>query len=131
MAYRGEPEDGDWDRLEELELDEKTGTLDPDAACREFLVRVAPTVGFTREEAAVALTTPEGAGRFVLEARRRIRDGSHRLSRAIIRRAELCEQGRPDEARPAFEAIIREDPVLFYRELAETELWELDQLKRT
>jgi DUSAM domain-containing protein len=131
MGYKGMPEEGDWDRLYELEQQvNQNGGLDPDASCRELLVRVAPTVGFTREEAATAIATVEGAGRFVLEARSRIREGSHRLTKAIIRRAELCEQGRPDEARPLFEAIIRDDPIPFYRELAENELWKLDHPKR-
>jgi DUSAM domain-containing protein len=124
--YLWRPEEGDWDRLYGLEQQVKQdGGLHPDEACREFLVRVAPTVGFTRDEAAAAIATAEGISRFVLEARRRIRDGSHRLSRALDREAELLEQGRLDEARLVFEAIMQDDPVPFYRELADTRLAKL------
>jgi DUSAM domain-containing protein len=119
MGYKWQPTAGDWDRLREIEVG---GGQPLDSRELSALVdRTFACLGFSRADAD-RLAAGDGGRQYVLEARNRIRSGSRRLGNAIIASHDLTDQGRFDEAREELKRFMRDEPVLYYREIAEVEL---------
>lgn len=85
-----------------------------------LLRRTAPTVGI--HEADMALSSVESATNLLHAIRRRITDGSHRLSDALHQMYRLRDTGRLEEARQKMHDVLAVEVVPLYREIAETEL---------
>ena len=123
MSYTTKPDNQDWERLRSLEDEvQRTGKLVPTDERRELLRRVASQTSITFEDAERMLEQANGGADLVLETRRRIREGSRRLSRAIVLASKSVQAGRIDEARAALREIIDHEQVPFYREIATVEL---------
>ncbi len=113
----------DWDRVlglyarlernEEIELN-----TDVHALCR----RVARDVAIGNGDAERALLTREGAETLVREMRRRIFEGSRRLSRALVDSARRKKAGDVAGARAVLESMLAVEVVPRYREQAEIAL---------
>ncbi|WP_434347379.1 DUSAM domain-containing protein [Myxococcus virescens] len=73
-----------------------------------------------------ALTTPAGSVELVREVRRRIREGSQRLMRAISESNRLVEEGDMTGARKCLEDVLAVEVVPLYRQHAEAELSHLE-----
>lgn len=128
MPYMTKPEDGDWQALRALEEEvERTGQLTPTDEQWELLRRVARQTALSAEEAERLLQRGNGGADLVREARRRIREGSRRLSRAIVSANKSKEAGRVDEAKALLMEIIDKEQIPFYREIAVVELRSIEE----
>ena len=117
----------DWDRVlglyaklernEAIELND-----DMHALCR----RVAQDVAISNDDAERALLTPSGAETLVREMRRRIFEGSRRLSRALVDSARRKKAADVAGARAVLEAVLAVEVVPLYREQAESALEHVD-----
>lgn len=124
MGYRWKPASGDWDRLRELELGiDRLDTASVELT--QLIERTYAGLGFSSAEPKECGASEFRRREYVLEARRRIRDGSRRLGSALIAAGELRKQGRLEDAREQLRRVISVEPVLFYREIAESELTRL------
>lgn len=122
------PENDDWQVLRTLEEEvERTGQLTRTEGRWELLRRVARQTALPNEEAERLLQQSNGGVELVKETRRRIREGSRRLSRAIISAHKSKASGRLDEAKSILGEIIDNELVPFYREIAAVELRGLEQ----
>ncbi|MFP2906943.1 DUF2379 family protein [Pyxidicoccus sp. 3LFB2] len=120
-------EEEDWHEIRVLDNRIQRGeafTLTPEV--RALLLRAAPTVAIT--EAAAALSSAETATGLLHAIRRRITDGSNRLSDALHRMYLLRDAGRLDEARQQMREVLSVEVVPLYREIAEGELEKLNDL---
>jgi DUSAM domain-containing protein len=113
----------DWDRVlglyAKLERNEATElNADAHALCR----RVARDVAISDDEAERALLTPEGAETLVREMRRRIFEGSRRLSRAFAESDSRKKAGNAAGAREVLERVLAVEVVPLYRQHATTML---------
>jgi DUSAM domain-containing protein len=111
----------DWSKLDVLETALLRGDqLVVDQELLDYLRKTAAELDMPFEDDRRSLES------FVLEARRRIREGSRRLMRAIVLFDESIQQGRRDEARELFEEILRVETVPLYVEHARRYLKRLE-----
>jgi DUSAM domain-containing protein len=89
---------------------------------RDLLRRTAPQVAMDTDEAEQALRTVPNATELLREMARRIREGSHRLSRALSRMYRLRDAGDLDGARQQMRDVLAVELVPHYRSIAETSL---------
>ncbi|WP_158619244.1 MULTISPECIES: DUSAM domain-containing protein [unclassified Corallococcus] len=108
---------GDWDRVRFLagQLSDD-GELPVTEEVRELLLRVAPDVALTPEEARRALNAPNTAAALLREMHHRIRDGSRRLSRALVESHKLKQTGDFAAAREVLNRAAAVEIVPFYQE---------------
>jgi DUSAM domain-containing protein len=121
----GEPHD--WDRVLGLYARlERNEAIELDADTRDLFRRVARDVAISPDEAQRALLTPAGAETLVREMRRRIFEGSRRLSRALVDSARRKKAADVAGARAVLEAVLAVEVVPLYREQAEIALEHVD-----
>lgn len=108
---------GDWDRVRSLggQL-AADGELPVTEEVRELLLRVASDVALAQEEARQALNDPSTAAAFLREMHRRIRDGSRRLSRALVESHKLKQTGDFAAAREVLNCVAAVEIVPFYQD---------------
>lgn len=94
----------------------------------ELLRRTAPTVAIGANEAEAALASVESSTALLQEIAARIRDGSHRLSRALDRMYTREGKGDLAGARQQMRDLLAVEVVPHYRDIAEGELERLDEL---
>ena len=94
---------------------------------RGILRRTASQVAIGTEEAERALSTVPDATELLREIARRIREGSHRLSRALSRMYRLRDAGDLDGARQQMRDVLAVERVPHYRDIAETSLEALEE----
>jgi DUSAM domain-containing protein len=93
---------------------------------RATLRRTAREVAIDAEEAERALHTVPDARELLVELARRIRDGSHRLSRALSQMYRLRDAGDLEGARQQMRDVLAVEVVPHYRDIAEASLEALD-----
>jgi DUSAM domain-containing protein len=93
---------------------------------RAILRRTAREVAIGAEEAEQALYTESAATDLLRKMARRIRDGSHRLSRALTQMYRLRDAGDLEGARQQMRDVLAVEAVPHYRAIAETSLEALD-----
>lgn len=123
-------EETDWDELRALaqQVLERGAALElTDATCA-LLRRTAQQVAISRADAEAALRSLSTATTLLREIRRRIRDGSNRLSDALHQAYRLRDQGDLKGARMLMEDLLQIEVVPLYREQAEILLEELSRL---
>jgi len=116
-----DPEEEDWHEIRILDNRIQRGealVLAPEV--RELLLRAGPTVAISDADA--ALSSIETATALLHTIRRRITDGSNRLSDALHRMYRLRDAGRLDEARQEMRDVLSVEVVPLYREIAEDAL---------
>ncbi|RKH69220.1 DUSAM domain-containing protein [Corallococcus aberystwythensis] len=108
---------GDWDRIRSLggQLPEE-GELQVTDEVRDLLLRIAPDVALTQEETQQALNDPRMASALVREMHRRIRDGSRRLSRALVESHRLKQSGDVSAAREVLHRVAAVEVVPHYQD---------------
>jgi DUSAM domain-containing protein len=94
---------------------------------RTILRRSAREVAMSDTEAEAALRNTATATDLLREIRRRIRDGSDRISDALHRMYRLQEKGDLDGARQQMRDVLAVEVVPLYREIAEGELEKMDE----
>lgn len=104
---------------------ERTGAVSGGPDQVELVRRVARQVAISDEEAEKELNTPGGLHRLIVEERKRIREGSRRLMRAMNQAQKRLDAGDSTGARQAYHEAIATEVVPFYREIAEAELRKL------
>jgi DUSAM domain-containing protein len=132
QAQEDEPmtEETDWDELRALaqQVLEKGAVLELTEATRALLLRTALQVAISQADAEVALQSLSTATALLGEIRRRIREGSNRLSDALHQAYRLRDRGDLQGARRLMEDLLQIEVVPLYREQAEILLEELAQL---
>lgn len=93
-----------------------------------ILRRTAREVAIDAEEAEQALRTVPEATVLLGKMARRIRDGSHRLSRALVQMHRLRDAGDLEGARQQMREVLAVEGVPHYREIVEGQLAEMDEL---
>jgi DUSAM domain-containing protein len=117
----GEPHD--WDRVLGLYAKlERNEAIELDADVRDLCRRVARDVAVSNDDAERALLTPAGAETLVREMRRRIFEGSRRLSRALVDSARRKKAGDATGARAVLDGVLAVEVVPLYREQAQIAL---------
>jgi DUSAM domain-containing protein len=117
----------DWDRVLGLYARlERNEALELDADVRDLFRRVARDVAIPHDDAERALLSPAGAETLVREMRRRIFEGSRRLSRALVDSARRKKAADVAGARAVLEAVLAVEVVPLYREQAEIALEHVD-----
>lgn len=96
------------------------------ADVRHLLQRVAPELGLPESEAKSAPLTAAGAETLVREMRRRIFEGSRRLSRALVDSSRRQRSGDLAGAREVLESVLAVEVVPHYRRQAEIALEALE-----
>jgi DUSAM domain-containing protein len=97
---------------------------------RALLRRTGGQVGLGAEEVEQALNDVPRATELLREISRRISEGSHRLTPALLRMYRLIEAGDIDGARRQMEEVLAVEVVPLYRNIALGELEKLEDLKR-
>ena len=125
-------EEVDWDELRALaqQVLERDVPLELSESIRALLLRSARQVAISQEDAEDALRSTPTATTLLAEIRRRIRDGSHRLSDALHRYYRLRDAGDFAGARKQLEDVLAVEVVPLYREEAEFVLEKLARLER-
>lgn len=120
----------DWDPIRALakRVLEQGEPLELTDESRALLLRSARAVAISDEDAESALRSVSTATTLLQEVRRRISEGSARLSRAQIRAYELRDAGELDGARQSMRDVLAVEVVPFYREQAEIALEKLTGL---
>lgn len=95
---------------------------------RDLLLRAAPTVAMSTAEADAALADEESAITLLRKIRERIRDGSNRIVDALYRMGQLQKKGDLEGARQQMLDVLSVEVVPHYREIAEGQLEQLDDL---
>lgn len=123
-------EDTDWDELRALaqHVFERGMALELTEATRALLLRTAQQVAINPSDAEASLHSISTAVALLGEIRRRIREGSHRLSDALHQAYRLRDRGDVKGARKLMEDLLQIEVVPLYREQAEILLEELAQL---
>jgi DUSAM domain-containing protein len=113
----------DWDRVLGLyaRLERNEG-IELDADVRDLCRRVARDVALSHEDVESALLTPAGVETLVREMRRRIFEGSRRLSRAIAESDRRKKARDVAGAREVLEGVLAVEVVPLYRQHATTML---------
>ena len=113
----------DWDRVLGLYAKlERNEALEPNADVPALCRRVARDVAISNDDAERALLTPEGTETLVREMRRRIFEGSRRLSRAFAESDRRKKVGDVAGAREVLEGVLAVEVVPLYRQHATTML---------
>jgi DUSAM domain-containing protein len=113
----------DWDRVLELYAKlERNEAIELDADVRDLIRRVARDVAISDDDAECALLTPAEAETLVREMRRRIFEGSRRLSRALVDSSRRKKAGDVAGARAVLEGVLAVEVVPLYREQAQVAL---------
>ncbi|WP_075009441.1 DUSAM domain-containing protein [Stigmatella aurantiaca] len=117
-----------WNDVRELakRVLEEGGPLLLSDEVRAILRRTAREVAIDANEAEQALRSEPEATALLREMARRIRDGSHRLSRALAQMYRLRERGDLEGARQQMREVLTIEVVPHYRDIAETSLEALD-----
>ncbi|WP_225411218.1 DUSAM domain-containing protein [Stigmatella hybrida] len=89
---------------------------------RGLLQRTAPTVAISEAEAEAALASPEQATALLQEMRRRITEGSRRLSRALNQMYKLRDRRDLEGARQQLRDVLAVEVVPHYRNIAQGQL---------
>jgi len=120
----------DWDSIRALakRVLEQDEPLELTDETRALLPRGAREVAISDEDAESALRSLSTATTLLQEVRRRIHDGSWRLSRARDRAYDLRDAGDLDGARQLMRDVLAVEVVPFYREQAEIALEKLTGL---
>ncbi|WP_223632047.1 DUSAM domain-containing protein [Corallococcus sp. EGB] len=119
---------GDWDRVRELGAQHATDAALPVTDdLRELLIRVAPQVAISTADAQQALAAPTTAAALLREVAQRIRDGSRRLSRALVASAKLKDAGDFAGARKVLEEVAAVEVVPLYLEQVQAALDYVDE----
>lgn len=123
-------EETDWDELRALaqQVLERGAALELTDATSSLLRRTAQQVAISRADAEASLRSLSTATLLLREIRRRIRDGSNRLSDALHQAYRLRDQGDLKGARRLMEDLLQIEVVPLYREQAEILLEELARL---
>jgi DUSAM domain-containing protein len=117
----------DWDRVLGLYARlERNEAFELDADVCDLFRRVARDVALPHDDAERALLSPSGAETLVREMRRRIFEGSRRLSRALVDSARRKKAADVTGARAVLEAVLAVEVVPLYREQAEIALEHVD-----
>ena len=120
-------ESPEWDRVIELGQRLQRGeALELTDDVRELLRRVAGDLAVSGTDARAALSAPATATALVRELNRRIRDGSRRLSRALVDANRRKEAGDVEGAREVLESVLAVEVVPLYREQVEIALAHLE-----
>lgn len=125
-------EETDWDDLRALaqQVLERGTPLVLTDDTRALLLRTAEQVAITPAEAGDAVRSPSTAQPLLMEIRRRIRDGSHRLTDALHRAYRLRDAGDIAGARKQLRDVLAVEVVPLYREEAEIVLEKLARLEQ-
>ncbi|MFY0573373.1 DUSAM domain-containing protein [Cystobacter fuscus] len=120
----------DWDPIRALakRVLEQGEPLELTDGTRDLLLRSAHEMAIRDEDAESALHSVSTATTLLQEVRRRISDGSMRLSRARIRAYELRDAGDLDGAQQLMRDVLAVEVVPLYREQAEIALEKLTGL---
>jgi DUSAM domain-containing protein len=123
-------EESDWDELRALaqQVLERGAALNLTEATCGLLRRTAQQVAISPVDAEMALHSVPTATMLLGEIRRRIRDGSNRLSDALHQAYRLRDRRDLSGARRLMEDLLEVELVPLYREQAQILLEELDQL---
>lgn len=113
----------DWDRVLGLYAKlEQSEAIELDADVCDLCRRVARDVAISNDDVERALLTPEGTETLVREMRRRIFEGSRRLSRAFAESDRRKKAGDVAGAREVLERVLAVEVVSLYRQHATTML---------
>jgi DUSAM domain-containing protein len=120
------PEDHDWHHVQELATRlQRENRSELTAAERDLVRRVARDVAISDADAERALQGAAGGAELAIEVSRRIREGSRRLSQALVRAARLSAAGDTTAARKVLQELLDVEVVPLYRRHAQLELDEL------
>jgi DUSAM domain-containing protein len=118
--------DADWNEIWELDHQVHQGkALVLTDEVRALLRRTAPTVAISMAEAEAALGNAESATALLQRIQARIRDGSHRLSRALHRMYSLRDAHDLEGARQEMRDLLAVEVVPHYRNIAKGQLRKL------
>ncbi len=121
-------EASDWEEVRELEVQLHRGqALELTDVVIDLLRRAARQVALADADTARGLRSPSEAATLVTEIRRRIREGSRRLSRAIVDAERRKNAGDIQGARQIFADLLAVEVVPLYRQTAQTQLEALDE----
>lgn len=121
-------EASDWEEVRELEVQLHRGqALELTGVVIDLLRRAARQVALADTDTARGLRSPSDAATLVTEIRRRIREGSRRLSRAIVDADHRKNAGDLQGARQIFADLLAIEVVPLYRQTAQTQLEALDE----
>jgi DUSAM domain-containing protein len=121
--------DADWNQVWVLDNRVQQGhPLDITDEVSELLRRTAPTVAIGEDEAAAALESVASATELLQRIAARIREGSHRLSRALDRMYTREEKGDLEGARQQLRELLSVEVVPHYRSIAERQMERLNSL---
>ena len=113
----------DWDKVLGLYARlERNEPIEPDADMHALCRRVARDVAISDDDAERTLSTPQGTETLVREMRRRIFEGSRRLSRAFAESDRRKKAGDVAGAREVLEGVLAVEVVPLYRQHATTML---------
>ena len=119
-------ESREWNRVIELGQRLQRGeALELTDEVREVLRRVARDLAVSDSQAQDALSLPAMAATLIGELNRRIRDGSRRLSRALVEANRRKAAGDVEGARKVLESVLVMEVVPLYREQLEIALTHL------
>ncbi|MBZ4418818.1 DUF2379 family protein [Myxococcus sp. RHSTA-1-4] len=123
-------EETDWDEVWHLaqQVFVKGVPMELTENTRALLLRTARQVAIRDEEAQAALQQESTSSALLREIRRRIREGSHRVSGALLRCYRLRDAGDLEGARKLMEDLLAVEVVPLYREEAEIVLEKLAML---
>ncbi len=121
--------DADWNQVWILDNRAQQGPpLELTDELRDLLRRTAPTVAISAAAVETALVSAELATALLRDMAMRIREGSHRLSRALDRMYTREEKGDLDGARQQMRELLAVEEVPHYRNIAQAQLERLDDL---
>lgn len=116
-------EQSDWDEVRELEARiQRREPLELTETVNALLLRAARQVAISDEEATRGLRSPTEASALLMEINRRIREGSRRLSRALVDAERRRAAGDMKGARELLERVLSVEVVPLYRSSAQVTL---------
>ncbi|HYH95445.1 DUSAM domain-containing protein [Hyalangium sp.] len=122
--------DADWNEIWVLDNQVQQGrALVLTDEVRALLRRTAPTVAISAAEADAALGSAESATALLQKIQGRIRDGSHRLSRALHRMYSLRDARDLEGARQQMRDLLAVEVVPHYRSIAKGQLRRLGEVE--
>jgi DUSAM domain-containing protein len=120
--------DADWNEIWMLDDQVQQGTaVVLTDKVRALLRRTAPTVAISEAEADAALGSAEAATALLQKIQGRIRDGSHRLSRALHQMYSLRDARDLEGARQQMRDLLAVEVVPHYRSIAKGQLRRLGE----
>lgn len=116
-------EESDWEEVRALEVQLHRGqALELTDVVSDLLRRAAQQVALADADTERGLRSPLDAATLLTEIRRRIREGSRRLSRAIVDADRRRNAGDIQGARQILEEVLAVEVVPLYRQTAQTQL---------